>query len=246
MSPTGRFPEVSKTHKIMKIKNIAINTTKTGWDMVTDIACIVPGCPGSLRWAEAGYVPGYRICDCCGSHYALANPGSQRDGLTIVRRFKVSTAKVTRMRADRAEASARSKEFDRDWAKKNTAKANAAWLDTDSPSSHGGVHIPATDPRSGSGCTIEDIRPAEFAALIRQCWEMQAQLNQIDSCNNRIQIIHATRDSQHVLVYHCKAQYGQWDGWWKIDALRIAIKRGFPRTDEKMTAEQRKLANIWR
>jgi hypothetical protein len=31
-----------------------------------------PDCAlGKLRWAEAGYVPWHRICDCCGSHWDL-------------------------------------------------------------------------------------------------------------------------------------------------------------------------------
>jgi transposase-like protein len=38
------------------------------WAAVTDVSC--PCCPaGTIRWAEAGYVPGYRICDRCGRHY---------------------------------------------------------------------------------------------------------------------------------------------------------------------------------
>ena len=47
------------------------------WSAVTDVTC--PGCGrGHVRWAEAGYVPGYRICDRCGGHYLArgnsANP----------------------------------------------------------------------------------------------------------------------------------------------------------------------------
>ena len=38
------------------------------WQSVTDVPC--PGCrKGRIQWAEAGYVPGYRICDRCGAHY---------------------------------------------------------------------------------------------------------------------------------------------------------------------------------
>jgi hypothetical protein len=44
-----------------------------GWPSITDVACPCKGCNGILRWAEAGHVPGYRICD--GSkhrhHFAL-------------------------------------------------------------------------------------------------------------------------------------------------------------------------------
>jgi hypothetical protein len=40
------------------------------WASVTDVPCLYK-CRGTLRWAENGYVPGYRICDACGRHYAL-------------------------------------------------------------------------------------------------------------------------------------------------------------------------------
>ena len=41
------------------------------WADVTDIPC--PVChSGIVRWAENGYVPGYRICDQCHRHYISA------------------------------------------------------------------------------------------------------------------------------------------------------------------------------
>ena len=39
------------------------------WANVTDIPCPRASCRGTLRWAEAGYVPGYRICDKCKRHF---------------------------------------------------------------------------------------------------------------------------------------------------------------------------------
>jgi hypothetical protein len=30
------------------------------WDSETDVPCPRCGCQGTIRWAEAGYVPGYR------------------------------------------------------------------------------------------------------------------------------------------------------------------------------------------
>jgi hypothetical protein len=48
----------------------------TGWESVTDVAC--PGCKvGILRWAEAGYVPGWRICDVCERHYQGEPPSGK-------------------------------------------------------------------------------------------------------------------------------------------------------------------------
>lgn len=38
------------------------------WSSVTNVAC--PVCDGGvIRWAENGYVPGYRICNGCGRHF---------------------------------------------------------------------------------------------------------------------------------------------------------------------------------
>jgi len=38
------------------------------WAAVTDVLC--PVCEGGdIRWAEAGYVPGYRICAGCTRHF---------------------------------------------------------------------------------------------------------------------------------------------------------------------------------
>ena len=51
------------------------------WVAVTDVPC--PGCGhGLLRWAEAGYVPGYRICDDCGGHYLACGT---REAPTVAR-----------------------------------------------------------------------------------------------------------------------------------------------------------------
>ena len=39
-----------------------------GWESVTDVPC--PGCQvGIVRWAEAGFVPGWRECDTCGRQF---------------------------------------------------------------------------------------------------------------------------------------------------------------------------------
>jgi len=37
------------------------------WANVTDVPC--PCCGGKVFWAEAGFVPGYRICDKCLRHW---------------------------------------------------------------------------------------------------------------------------------------------------------------------------------
>lgn len=37
------------------------------WQAVTDVPC--PECGGTIRWHEANYVPGYRICDQCRRHF---------------------------------------------------------------------------------------------------------------------------------------------------------------------------------
>lgn len=47
------------------------------WYSVTDVACPIDSCGGLIRWAEAGYVPGYRICDHCKRHF-LAKGNSEK------------------------------------------------------------------------------------------------------------------------------------------------------------------------
>lgn len=52
------------------------------WPSVTDVSC--PWCEsGTIRWAEDGFVPGYRICDTCGQH-AIVRGTAQRPVLTPV------------------------------------------------------------------------------------------------------------------------------------------------------------------
>ncbi len=57
----------------------------TGWESVTDVPCTFR-CDGTIRWAEAGYVPGYRICDDCGRHFEVGGgvlrPNGRRDRVT--------------------------------------------------------------------------------------------------------------------------------------------------------------------
>jgi hypothetical protein len=54
------------------------------WPAVTDVACPLVSCDGIIRWAEAGYVPGYRICDRCGRHF-LARGDAQSPTLIRMR-----------------------------------------------------------------------------------------------------------------------------------------------------------------
>lgn len=55
----------------------AILGTPRGWGAITDVPCFFRACAGTLRWAENGYVPGYRICDTCGRHYELTRLGRE-------------------------------------------------------------------------------------------------------------------------------------------------------------------------
>lgn len=51
------------------------------WSSVTDVPC--PLCEGTVRWAEAGFVPGYRICDGCGQHW-MAKGNAKRPVLAPI------------------------------------------------------------------------------------------------------------------------------------------------------------------
>lgn len=54
-----------------------------GWESITDVPCPFK-CGGEIHWAEAGYVPGYRICDKCGRHFELVagvlRPNDRQEG----------------------------------------------------------------------------------------------------------------------------------------------------------------------
>jgi hypothetical protein len=57
------------------------------WASITDRPCPA-GCGGTVRWAEAGYVPGYRICDGCGRHYLAGGTADAPTLMLMVRRRK--------------------------------------------------------------------------------------------------------------------------------------------------------------
>lgn len=62
---------------IVPIKNIAIKIVtgqtvrSNSWAMAKLIPCPICG-SGKMQWAEAGYVPGYRICDFCGRGFIIS------------------------------------------------------------------------------------------------------------------------------------------------------------------------------
>lgn len=67
------------------------------WPAVTDIPCVADGCGGTIRWAEAGYAPGYRICDQCGRHYMASGTVTAPTLLRVgSRRSRVNRASASR------------------------------------------------------------------------------------------------------------------------------------------------------
>ena len=55
------------------------------WTAITDVPCFFRACSGTLRWAENGYVPGYRICDQCGRHYEFTRAALMGQGRLAIR-----------------------------------------------------------------------------------------------------------------------------------------------------------------
>lgn len=71
----------------------------TYWAAVTDVPC--PCGAGMIRWAEAGFVPGWRQCDNCGTHWrakgtAKAPTLVEQDYPRVCGPFAVEAAEVTR------------------------------------------------------------------------------------------------------------------------------------------------------
>jgi hypothetical protein len=59
--------------------------TREYWTAVTDVPC--PVCAGGMiRWNEAGYVPGYRICDKCLRHFVASGTAEEPTLLRMRRR----------------------------------------------------------------------------------------------------------------------------------------------------------------
>lgn len=57
------------------------------WGSVTDIPC--PVCEsGNIQWAEAGYVPGYRVCNKCHRHFLAGGNSEDPKLITTGRRRK--------------------------------------------------------------------------------------------------------------------------------------------------------------
>ena len=65
------------------IGGVHLQTIPDYWAAVTDVPCPIPSCNGTVRWAEAGYVPGYRICDECERHF-LAKGTTEAPILVLV------------------------------------------------------------------------------------------------------------------------------------------------------------------
>lgn len=79
-----------KRTQVFDVPNVP-NVPNDYWAAVTDVPC--PCCnTGNIQWAEAGYVPGYRICDKCGKHF-LAKGNMQNPKLLRVgsRKSKIRT-----------------------------------------------------------------------------------------------------------------------------------------------------------
>lgn len=53
----------------MRVYVLPIQDINDYWSSVTDVPCPIDSCDGIIRWYEAGYVPGYRICDKCKRHF---------------------------------------------------------------------------------------------------------------------------------------------------------------------------------
>lgn len=232
-----------------------IDTTRSGWDCITDIACPISDCPGELRWAEAGYVPGYRICDCCGSHFALAEPiNGPAGGLKCVRRLKPSARKTDKMLSVRKRAAEAEVKHVLDWRARQTAAYEARWTRRDnSVHGAGSVEIPSIDPDSASAVNLEGLNP-EYRAVVLRCHAITRALREAyarEECADTIAVVSATRDGKAVMVYEVSAGYGgPLDGWWHTDALEsvVANKRTMctPPAGAKLTREERVALEVFR
>lgn len=76
-----------------------IGQVPTYWPAVTDVPCPCD-CIGRIRWAEAGYVPGYRICDECGRHFQAGGTAAAPTLMRVRQRRSDLTAAARHRKAD--------------------------------------------------------------------------------------------------------------------------------------------------
>lgn len=76
----GKYVIVRRDHDGMGVKDVRSYPMASApgdyWAAVTDVPCPCSGCDGMIRWAENGYVPGYRVCNMCGRHFLAGGDSS--------------------------------------------------------------------------------------------------------------------------------------------------------------------------
>jgi len=65
-----------------------------------------PNCGGRLLWAEAGYVPGYRICEMCGRSWMVRFRVDEVGNITVLRLEIPETSEGPEWSYEHPEASA--------------------------------------------------------------------------------------------------------------------------------------------
>ena len=66
----GEGPEPVRIYPMLPVQ------THEYWPSVTSVACPCGDPNGWVAWAEAGWVPGYRICTKCGQHFMASGDAS--------------------------------------------------------------------------------------------------------------------------------------------------------------------------
>lgn len=62
----------------LALRQVSIGSGAAYWAAVTNTPCPMRHCRGLIRWAEAGNVAGYRICDSCHRHFLAAGNEEKR------------------------------------------------------------------------------------------------------------------------------------------------------------------------
>lgn len=222
--------------------------TTTDWATVTDCPCHIPGCPGLLRWAEAGRVPGSRICDCCGTDYELA--GGE---LIITRRRRVTPRKIADMHDLRRQSQAATARFHSAWADRQAQEYREDWeRETHGVHGPGSIRIPSGAPADAHYCDPEALT-APHRAVVSLCHGLEAALRALTG-DRRVSVISATRDGSAVLVYDLQLSgRTRLDGWWHTAGLRQYIAEcsstpgGSPVPDDALlSADQRRCLGVHR
>lgn len=193
---------------------ITATITMQSWDDITDVRCPAPRCPGMLRWAEAGHVPGYRICD--GSrhhHWELDTEHVLRYAGRCSPRPKASNHRI---QAAREQCCL---QMERESGERAAGKDIRVW----------GINISSYQPvDTATDRAYTDSYRETMASLAPALWAQAQHLSSLlPSCVSLLSLTHDGR----ALLYRVRGADGKFGGTWVVEAHNIRMIPDVPNAE---------------